>query len=275
MDCRLSPLVPRFSVSTRNEMATLRSISTRAAITATSFTNHYEWGDLKANPSKLVEKYFDAFVYVANWGTREFHIRLPQGSIDYKLLKAMVPGESLRVRKTGTFVIVEFGFEPGWDGEDDGTRWMASLMPVRSDLLRGDHRCLYLSWLRSAQDEDLMRIDWNRPFLQAWKSYPARYMRWSNFSKSMRTSSRLQHRLQNLWPSDRIAESCPHGFGACLKRTSSGQKNRGEENALRVTDPVENWLCLAVYDWGYLCESGRQGKSLHFWKKPTKKNPPT
>jgi hypothetical protein len=28
---------------TRNEMTTLRSISTRAAITATSFTNHYEW----------------------------------------------------------------------------------------------------------------------------------------------------------------------------------------------------------------------------------------
>ena len=140
---------------TRNEMATLRSISTRAAITATSFTNHYEWGDLKANPSKVLEKYFDAFVYVANWRTREFHIRLPQGSIDYKLLKAMAPGESLRVRKAGTFVIVEFGFEAGWDGEDDGTRWMTSLMPLRSDLLRDDHRCLYLGWLRSAQDGGL------------------------------------------------------------------------------------------------------------------------
>jgi hypothetical protein len=44
-----------------------------AAITTTSFTNHYEWGDLKANPSKLLEKYFDAFVYVANWGTHEFY----------------------------------------------------------------------------------------------------------------------------------------------------------------------------------------------------------
>jgi hypothetical protein len=75
---------------TRDEMATLRSISTRAAITATSFTNHYEWGDLKANPSELLEKYFDAFVYVANWGTRAFYIRLPRGSIDYRLLKAMV-----------------------------------------------------------------------------------------------------------------------------------------------------------------------------------------
>jgi hypothetical protein len=162
-------MAPRFLVSeyqcydfraidrplTRNEMAALRSISTRAAITATSFTNHYEWGDLKANPSKLLEKYFDAFVYVANWGTHEFYIRLPQRSVDYQLLKAMVPGESLRVRKTATFVIVEFGFESEWDGEDDGTGWMASLMPLRSDLLRGDLRCLYLGWLRCAQDGGL------------------------------------------------------------------------------------------------------------------------
>jgi hypothetical protein len=140
---------------TRKEMAALRSISTRAAITATSFTNHYEWGDLKANPSKLLEKYFDVFVYVANWGTHEFYIRLPQGSVDYKLFKAMVPGESLRVRKTAAFVIVEFGFESEWDGEDDGTGWMASLMPLRSGLLRGDLRCLYLGWLRCAQDGGL------------------------------------------------------------------------------------------------------------------------
>jgi len=166
MDCRLSPLAPRVVVSeyqyydfraidrplARKEMAALRSISTRAAITATSFTNHYEWGELKANPSKLLEKYFDAFVYVANWGTHEFYIRLPQELVDYKLLKAMVPGGTVQVRKTPRFVIVEFGNESEWDGEDDGTGWMASLRPLRSDLLRGDLRCLYLGWLRCAQD---------------------------------------------------------------------------------------------------------------------------
>ena len=52
-------------------------------------------------------------------------------------------------------MIVEFRFESGWDGEDNGTLWMASLMPLRSDLLRGDYRCLYLGWLRSAQDGGL------------------------------------------------------------------------------------------------------------------------
>ncbi len=56
---------------TKAEIAELRSVSTRAAITSASFTNHYEWGDLKAYPLKLLEKYFDAFLYVANRGTRE------------------------------------------------------------------------------------------------------------------------------------------------------------------------------------------------------------
>jgi hypothetical protein len=57
---------------TKKEMGSLRSISTRAAITTTSFTNHYERSDLKANPSKLLEKYFDAFVSLANWGRMSF-----------------------------------------------------------------------------------------------------------------------------------------------------------------------------------------------------------
>jgi len=52
-------------------------------------------------------------------------------------------------------VIVEFALESERDGEDDGTGWMASLMPLRSDLLRGDLRCLYLGWLRCAQDRGL------------------------------------------------------------------------------------------------------------------------
>ena len=158
---------------TKKEMAALRSISTRAAITATSFTNHYEWGDLKANPSNLLEKYFDTFVYVANWGTHEFYIRLPQESADYELLKAMIPGETVRVRKTARFVIIEFGSESEWDGEDDGTGWMASLMPLRSDLLRGDLRCLYLGCgFAVRRMADLLKISWNRPCLQAWKNYP-------------------------------------------------------------------------------------------------------
>jgi hypothetical protein len=45
---------------------TLRAISTRARITPTSFVNDYQWGDLKADPRSLTERYFDAFLYTAN-----------------------------------------------------------------------------------------------------------------------------------------------------------------------------------------------------------------
>ena len=140
---------------TKTQMAALRDLSTRAVITSTSFTNHYEWGDLKADPLKLLEKYFDAYVYVANWGTREFHLRLPQVLVDFKQLKSMLPGEAASARSAGQFVIVSFESEVEPDDDwDDGTGWMGSLVSLRSDMLRGDLRCLYLGWLMCAQDEE-------------------------------------------------------------------------------------------------------------------------
>ena len=139
---------------TKAEMAELRSVSTRAVITSTSFTNHYEWGDLKADPLKLLEKYFDTFLYVANWGTRELYLRLPLELADYKVLRAVLPGEAAQVRKSGNSVIVAFENQFEDDDWDDGTGWMGSLMSLRSDLLRGDLRCLYLGWLLCAQNED-------------------------------------------------------------------------------------------------------------------------
>jgi hypothetical protein len=144
---------------TRAEIAELRSISTRAAITSTSFTNHYEWGDLKADPLRLLEKYFDAFLYLTNWGAREFHLRLPQGLVDYRVFRTMLPGEAAHVRKAGNSVIVAFENQSEDDDWDDGTGWMGSLMSLRSELLRGDTRCLYLGWLLCAQNEEFAEDD--------------------------------------------------------------------------------------------------------------------
>lgn len=142
---------------TKAEMSELRSISTRAVITSTSFTNHYEWGALKADPFKLLEKYFDVFIYIADWGTRILCFRLPQELVDYKQLKKMLPGECVQVRKSANFVAVTFECEIEDSEWDDGTRWMGSLMHIRHDLLRGDLRSLYLGWLFCLQNGELSR----------------------------------------------------------------------------------------------------------------------
>src|SRR5258708_4138233 len=116
----------------------------RAEITSTSFTNDYEWGDLKADSLRLLEKYFDAFVYVANWGTRRFWLRLPKAWIDYEKVKRMLSGDTVGVRRTGKHVIVGFEVsELELNDFDDGSGWMGLLVSLRSNLLRLD--LIYLS----------------------------------------------------------------------------------------------------------------------------------
>src|SRR6266571_341514 len=58
------------------EMQELRSYSTRAVITPTSFSNEYSFGSFKGNPDAWMEKYFDACLYLANWGTHELQVRV-------------------------------------------------------------------------------------------------------------------------------------------------------------------------------------------------------
>jgi hypothetical protein len=47
----------------------LRSISSRARITASSFANHCEWGDLSGDPRKFMERWFDLHLHRANFGS--------------------------------------------------------------------------------------------------------------------------------------------------------------------------------------------------------------
>ena len=77
----------------RKEQEELRAISTRARITASGFTNHYEWGDLKADPGTLLERYFDLFLYLANWGSRRFAMRLPEGTVEPEELECFALDE--------------------------------------------------------------------------------------------------------------------------------------------------------------------------------------
>ena len=95
------------------ELRTLRSLSTRAEITPTSFVNTYNWGDFKGSPDALMETCFDAFVYVANWGTRRFALRLPGRLLRSEFLSLCCQGDSLRTRKAGEFVVIYFCTEEG------------------------------------------------------------------------------------------------------------------------------------------------------------------
>ena len=135
------------------DMEALRALSTRARITATSFTNHYEWGDFKGSPGRLMEQWFDLHLYLANWGTRRLMIRLPKRLVDGSGLDRFLMGSDLaEVIDAGEHLILDIcddGDEVDYDDRDDGSGWLGALAPLRADMLSGDWRLPYLLWLEA------------------------------------------------------------------------------------------------------------------------------
>jgi hypothetical protein len=141
---------------TKDQIQELRSISSRAEITPTRFTNVYNFGDFRGDPSCLVENYFDAFLYLPNWGTHKLSLRFPSQALDLEQAQRYCVGEWASASAKGEFVILDFqSDEEGGDWDQDGQGCLASLIPLRADIAGGDYRALYLAWLLCAQNEEL------------------------------------------------------------------------------------------------------------------------
>ena len=146
------PLTPK-------QMAELRSRSSRANITPTSFVNDYQWGDLKGDPVDWMRKYFDAHVYVANWCTCCLYLRVPKDAFDAGTLQVFETESVFSVDGTKTHWLLEWTLSEndnyGRFAEEDGRGWMGRLTPLRDELLRGDMRSLYLGWLAAVSNGEV------------------------------------------------------------------------------------------------------------------------
>ena len=53
---------------TAEQQQRLRSLSSRAEISATRLASEYSFGNFRGDPGRLLEEYFDAYLYAANGG---------------------------------------------------------------------------------------------------------------------------------------------------------------------------------------------------------------
>src|SRR5262249_38236851 len=138
--------------------AALRKITSRAEITSTSLVNEYHFGDFKGNPQKLMEQYFDAFLYLANWGTRTVMLRIPGVALSLADVKPYVLEDNdfddFFAWQTKDHVIVAFEMRDEnreIDFDVNPGECLDPILPVRHELISGDRRPLYLGWLLAAQ----------------------------------------------------------------------------------------------------------------------------
>jgi hypothetical protein len=141
---------------TEKQRAELRSLSTRAEITATRFVNEYHWGDFKGDPRMMMERYFDAFLYLANWGTRHVMFRVPRETLDEGTAALYCGTDAASFFRTEDHLVVSLYADREPDDywrEPQGE--LAGMVQARSELAAGDLRLLYLGWLLAVQSDEV------------------------------------------------------------------------------------------------------------------------
>ncbi len=126
-------------------------------VTSTQAIVTYSWGDFKHDPQKVLLKYFDAFLYDSNFGTRQLMFRLSKNLVEVSSFQPYLFEDRVTLEEHGKYDVVEIRI----DEESDFFEWLESdgilgqLAPLREQLLQGDMRMMYLAWLKAISMDEL------------------------------------------------------------------------------------------------------------------------
>src|SRR5437879_1060799 len=129
-----------------------RSCSSRANVSRVRWQNTYTVGDFHGSVDTLL-KYYDAHFYIANWGTVRLGLAFPKGAIAPEVTEPYLRGgeryeDTLTVKEIGNRCIVWWERNEEGEGEwTEGEGFVAELIGIREELMRGDYRALFLGWM--------------------------------------------------------------------------------------------------------------------------------
>jgi hypothetical protein len=137
---------------TAGQKQAVSSLSSRARVTSHMASFVYHYGDFRGKPEQLMTDFFDAMLYMTNWGSRRLMFRIPAALIDMKQTGLYCISDEIDRRLTSdrTCVLVDFDFNDEnlmeWT---EGEGWMDELVDLRENLIQGDWRVFYLAWLKA------------------------------------------------------------------------------------------------------------------------------
>jgi hypothetical protein len=141
---------------TEEEVAEVGRLSSHMdVVTSTQAVVTYSWGDFKHDPAKVLLRYFDAMLYMANWGSRRLAFRFPRDAIDAELIKIYCLEDWITLQDKDEFCILDISFHEG-----EGADWiepegsLGPLIPLRAQIMQEDYRGLYLAWLKAITLDD-------------------------------------------------------------------------------------------------------------------------
>ena len=137
-------------VLTPAEQTAVNQLSSHIEVSSSRAVVTYHWSNFKHDPKQVLLKYFDAYFYLANWGSLHLMFRFPKGLLDAADIEAYCVHNTISFETIGEYQVLDLDFNP-----EDGEGWMEAeaglshFVALRADLLEGDYRLLYLAWLKA------------------------------------------------------------------------------------------------------------------------------
>ena len=92
---------------TPEEQAAVSELSSHIEVTSSQAVVTYSWGNFKHDPRQVLARYFDAFLYLANWGSKRLAFRFPKGLLDSKQIEPYLWEYCIDLRPVGDYLIME------------------------------------------------------------------------------------------------------------------------------------------------------------------------
>ena len=140
---------------TAAEQNAVDALSSHIDVTSSQAIVTYNWGDFKHDPLDVLAKYFDAYLYLANWGTRRLAFRFPKGLLDAAAIDAAYCDEDyLHIKTVGNVHILEFelNIDEGFDEWIEERGLLSTLARLRDDIIQSDYCALYIVWLKAMSE---------------------------------------------------------------------------------------------------------------------------
>src|SRR5437016_4976192 len=132
---------------TGEQLDAVNGLSSHIEASSTHALIEYHWGDFKHDPIKVLHEFFDGFLYCANWVSRELAFRFPHGILASDLIDRYDRDDFVTSTRHPDYAILGSQFGE-MEAPDEWTEYeLGSLMAMRDELMEGDLRALYITWL--------------------------------------------------------------------------------------------------------------------------------
>jgi hypothetical protein len=136
---------------TRVQLDAVNALSSHIEASSTHALIEYHYGDFKHDPIDVLHKYFDAFLYWANWGSPQLAFRFPHGILPVDLIDGYDLDDFVTFTLYRDFDILDIEFGE-MEAPDEWIDYeLGSLIALRDELMEGDLRALYIVWLAGQQ----------------------------------------------------------------------------------------------------------------------------